>query len=90
MPLSANAQALWHLLMNMSNRAGWPKTICIAESVLRGMLGISHGSFVKARAELVAACLILHIPRQGKQAPFYLLKTIAFKNVPMSVIKLST
>ena len=92
-PLAANTQALWHLMMNISNRAGWPRTVIIPESVLTGTLGISHGAFIQARKELIQAGLILHIQRPGRQAPVYLIKTIAYNHVHMSdlsVLKLST
>ena len=75
-PLSADAQALWHLMMHLANCADWPPALCLAEAVLTGTLGISHGAFVAARRELVKAGLILHVPQPGRQAPHYFLRSI--------------
>jgi hypothetical protein len=84
-PLSSEAQALWGVLMHLSNRAGWPPRITVAGSVLLGFLGYSYTTLSRARGELVAAGLLIHTPRPGRSAPYYELQSASGKPVDKSV-----
>lgn len=79
-PLSTNAIALYGVLMHLANRARWPTTFIVAESTLIGLLGMSGRTMRRARAELVAAGLIRHIVRPGRQAPVYKLISLYTKS----------
>jgi hypothetical protein len=52
------------------------------------MLGISYSALSRARAELVAAGLIEHMPQPGRQAPYYSLCSLNGKAVDKSGNKL--
>jgi len=47
-----------------------------AETVLAGTLSMSHAKFSRARAELVAAGLLVHVPQKGNKAPYYAMKSL--------------
>lgn len=78
-PLSANAIALWGVLMHLANRADWPHEFSVPASTLCGILGFSERTMRRARAELVEAGLIRHIERPGRMAPIYVLLSTAAK-----------
>ena len=84
-PLSSEAQALWSVLMHLFNRAGWPPRLTVAGSTLLGFLGYSYTTLSRARAELVAAGLLIHTPRPGRSAPSYELQAFAGKVVDKTV-----
>ena len=84
-PLSSEAQALWNLLMHLYNRAGWPPRLTVAASTLLGFLGYSYATLSRARSELVAAGLLIHMPRPGRLAPYYELQPFNGKTVDKSV-----
>lgn len=73
-PLSVNAVAMWCLFHHLANRAGWPRGgLAVRENVICGILGIGHGTFGRARAELAAAGLISILPSAGNRPPRYVL-----------------
>jgi hypothetical protein len=84
-PLSSEAQALWGVLMHLFNRAGWPPGLTVAATTLLGLLGYSYATLSRARAELVAAGLIIHTPRPGRAAPYYELQPFSGKTMDKSV-----
>lgn len=86
-PLSSDAQALWCVLMHLSNKAGWPPQISVASSTLLGFLGYSYSALSRARNELVAAGMLTHTPRPGRQAPYYQLHSFCGKAVGKPVDK---
>ncbi|WP_371360855.1 hypothetical protein [Sporomusa malonica] len=86
-PLTSDAQALWGVLMHLCNRAGWPPHFTVASSTLLGMLGYSYSALSRARTELVEAGLIMHIPRPGRLAPYYVLHSLCGKPVDKPVDK---
>ena len=75
--LSPSAIALYGVLMHLANRAHWPAAFSVAESTLVGILGLSGRSMRRARAELVAAGVVKHEPRPGRQAPVYKLACLS-------------
>ena len=77
--LTADSIALWHVLMNISNRAGWPRQFKVPASVLQGYLNYSYSSLSRARKELVDAGIIRHIPMAGRQAPYYQLLSLTMQ-----------
>lgn len=73
-PLSVHAVAMWCLLHHLANRAGWPRGgLAVRENVICGILGIGHGTFGRARAELAAAGLIAVLHGTGNRPPRYVL-----------------
>lgn len=73
-PLSVHAVAMWCLLHHLANRAGWPRGgLAVREDTLRGVLGIGHGTFCRARSELAAAGLIAVLHDAGNRPPRYVL-----------------
>ena len=80
-PLSARAMAFWYVLMYYGNAAHWQWPIILSESLLRGVLGLSHRQFLDARRELVLGGYILHKPRAGRRAPEYVVLSQETKSV---------
>lgn len=74
-PLSAQAQALWNLLMSIDNRAGWPEDFTVPTSTLAAALDISRTQLSRCRRELIDNRRICHFQRKGGQAPIYRLLT---------------
>ena len=70
-PLTPQAQALWNLLMSISNKAGWAPEIVVPTNVLAGKLGVSLTQLQRCRKELVSAGRICHTPRLGGLPPEY-------------------
>lgn len=70
-PLSARAQALWYCLMWHANSAWWRSPLSLAESTLRGELGLNHDQFLRARAELVQSGYVETRPQAGRKACHY-------------------
>lgn len=78
-PLSANAIALWAVMMHIANRAGWPHNFSVAASTLVGMLGMNERTVRRARAELIEAGVLKHLPQPGRKAPIYILVSLSTK-----------
>ena len=77
-PLSAQAQALWNLLMSIDNRAGWPEDFTVPTSTLAAALDISRTQLSRCRRELIDSGRICHFQRRGGQAPIY--RMLTFEN----------
>ena len=54
-PLSPQGQALWHLLMSIDNKSGWPAEFTVSSSTL----------------DLKDAGRLIHIRQKGSQPPIY-------------------
>ena len=70
-PLSPQGQALWHLLMSIDNKSGWPDEFTVSSSTLAAQLGVSRTQLSRCRKELKDAGRIFHIRQQGSQPPIY-------------------
>jgi len=70
-PLSPQGQALWHLLMSIDNKSGWPAQFTVSSSTLAAQLGVSRTQLSRCRKELKDAGRIFHIRQQGSQPPIY-------------------
>lgn len=76
-PLSASAQALWHLLMIKGNAAYWHFPIKIRTYELAGILNLSLTSVKNARRELVKEGYMLYHSGAGRQpASYYMLSMV--------------
>ncbi|RKD71404.1 DnaD/phage-associated family protein [Sinobaca qinghaiensis] len=76
-PLSGSAIAIWHALMHICNKAGWPKNFSVAVSVVCIKAGVKERSFYNARNELKQKGYIDFSSRRGNQAAVYVLYTRA-------------
>lgn len=78
-PLSARAQALYHLFLWRCNIARGRQPLILPELLLRAELGISHKLFLTIRKELSDAGYIHAQSRQGRQACQYYLPDLSGK-----------
>lgn len=76
-PLTARAQALYHLLLWHCNIAHGRQPLILAETLLRSELAISHQRFLEARKELSDGGYIIRQSRQGRQACAYYLPDLS-------------
>ena len=70
-PLSPQGQALWHLLMSIDNKSGWPAQFSVPTATLAATLGVSRTQLSRCRQELKDTGRITHRRRQGSQPPIY-------------------
>lgn len=63
--------ALWHALMSIANKAGWPDTFTVASSVLGLRSGLSASALKRARNKLATDGFITWKPRGGNQSSVY-------------------
>ncbi|XOQ25472.1 MAG: Helix-turn-helix domain-containing protein [Mitsuokella multacida] len=76
-PLSASAQALWHLLMSKGNSAYWHFPVKVRTYELAGILNLSVTSIKNARRELVKEGYMLYHNGTGRQpASYYMLSLV--------------
>lgn len=78
-PLSARAQALYHLFLWRCNIAHGRQPLTLPELLLRSELGISHQNFLIIRKELSDSGYIRTQSRQGRQACQYYLPDLSGK-----------
>ncbi|APC65603.1 hypothetical protein AAV35_14205 [Salimicrobium jeotgali] len=76
-PLSSSAIAVWHALMHICNKAGWPADFTVAASVICLKAGLKERSFYNARNELKQKSYVTFTSRKGNQAAVYQLHTLA-------------
>lgn len=57
-PLPASAIALWHEIMAVCNKAGWPKEFTVPNAVVQSNAGVSRKEFDRARQMLIDLGLI--------------------------------
>ena len=63
--------ALWHALMSIANKAGWPDTFTVASSILGLRSGLSASALKRARNKLATDGFITWKPRGGNQSSVY-------------------
>ena len=61
--------ALWHALMSIANKAGWPDTFTVASSVLGLRSGLNASALKRARNKLATDGFIDWKPRGGNHPP---------------------
>lgn len=81
--LSTSAIALWHAIVHVNNKAGWPEEFTVAVSVLCVKTGLSERTINNARNDLKMNGLIDFRSRKGNKSAVYkvvdLSATIAYK-----------
>lgn len=87
-PQPNTAIALWHALMSIANKAGWPDTFTVASSVLGLRSGLNASALKRARNTLSMNGFIEWKSRGGNQSAQYHMISIAvqyqYKNEPQS------
>jgi len=69
--LSPSAISLWHALMFINSRKGWPETFSVPLQVLQSKSGLTKRSLCKARTELTELDYITVQSRKGRQSAVY-------------------
>lgn len=72
--------ALWHALMSIANKAGWPDTFTVASSVLGLRSGLNATALKRARNKLATDGFIDWKPRGGNQSAQYHIKSLVVQN----------
>lgn len=73
--------ALWHGLMQIANRAGWPLRLCISMNMLMARTHIPRPSLYRERKRLQQAGLIDFIARGSRLSSVYVLHSFASRVV---------
>lgn len=76
-PLSSSAIALWHALMHICNKAGWPVDFSVAVSVLSIKAGLKERTVYLARNELKQKGYITFQSKKGNQSAVYKLRSLS-------------
>lgn len=80
--------ALWHALMSIANKAGWPDTFTVASSVLGLRSGLNASALKRARNKLATDGFIEWKARGGNLSAQYKIKSLVvqnyYKNEPQS------
>lgn len=79
-PQPNTAIALWHALMSIANKAGWPDTFTVASSVLGLRSGLNASALKRARNKLATDGFIEWKPRGGNQSAQYRIKSLVVQN----------
>ena len=69
--LPNSAIALWHALMHVANKAGWPEEFAVAISTLESKTGLKKDAVIRARNRLQQAGRIKFRSRSGQQSAIY-------------------
>jgi hypothetical protein len=70
-PLATSGIVLWHALMHIANKAGWPDKFAVAVSVLEVKTGLKKDAIYDARNKLVQLGRIRWESRRGNQSALY-------------------
>lgn len=79
-PQPNTAIALWHALMSIANKAGWPDMFTVAQSVLGLRSGLNASALKRARNQLATSGLIEWKPRGGNQSAQYKIISLVVQN----------
>ena len=74
--------ALWHALMSIANKAGWPDTFTVASSVLGLRSGLNASALKRARNKLATDGFIEWKARGGNLAAQYKINSLVVQNYP--------
>ena len=69
-PLSPASIALWHALMFIANRSGWPQEFCASAGLLALRTNLSHSTIYRERMRLRTAGRISFRPQGGEPTAF--------------------
>ena len=72
--------ALWHALMSIANKAGWPDTFTVASSVLGFRSGLNESALKRARNKLATDGFIEWKTRGGNLAAQYKINSLVVQN----------
>lgn len=72
--------ALWHALMSIANKAGWPDTFTVASSVLGLRSGLNASALKRARNKLATDGFIEWKARGGNLSAQYKIKSLVVQN----------
>ena len=72
--------ALWHALMSIANKAGWPDTFTVAQSVLGLRSGLNASALKRARNKLATDGFIEWKQRGGNQSAQYRILSLVVQN----------
>lgn len=70
-PLAASSICLWHALMSIANKAGWPESFSTAISTLESRTRYGRDTIYSARNQLRQAGRIEFKERRGRQSTLY-------------------
>ncbi|MCM3761839.1 DnaD domain protein [Alkalihalobacillus oceani] len=76
-PLSTSAIAVWHALMYICNKVGWPDEFTVAVSIICLKAGTKERAFYNARNELKQKGYLTFQSRRGNQAAIYTLTPLS-------------
>jgi len=79
-PQPNTAIALWHALMSIANKAGWPDTFTVASSILGFRAGLNDSALKRARNKLAMDGLIEWKSRGGNQSAQYRMISLVVQN----------
>ena len=79
-PQPNQAIALWHALMSIANKAGWPDTFTVASSVLGLRSGLNASALKRARNKLAQDGFIKWKPRGGNLSAQYTMVSLVAQN----------
>ena len=79
-PQPNTAIALWHALMSIANKAGWPDTFTVASSVLGLRSGLNASALKRARNKLATDGFIEWKSRGGNQSAQYRMISLVVQN----------
>lgn len=77
--VKSSAISLWHGLMNIANKAGWPTEITVSISTLQSTTGMGKNSIYAARNILQQVGRIQFKERKGSQSAKYTIIPFAFE-----------
>ena len=69
--LTYSAISLWHALMHIANKAGWPEEFAVAISTLESKTGLKKDAIIRARNRLRQVGRINFRSRTGRQSAIY-------------------
>ncbi len=75
--LSTSAIALWHALVHVNNKAGWPEEFTVAVSVLCVKTGLSERTINNARNDLKINGYIDFRSRKGNKSAVYIVRDLS-------------
>ena len=79
-PQPNTAIALWHALMSIANKAGWPDTFTVASSVLGLRSGLNASALKRARNKLATDGFIEWKSRGGNLSAQYRINSLVIQN----------
>lgn len=79
-PQPNTAIALWHALMSIANKAGWPDTFTVASSILGLRSGLNASALKRARNKLATDGFIEWKQRGGNQSAQYRIHSLVVQN----------